>query len=59
MERYDGMQRRIDEQLLTGTIEDVGGGKYRITNKGYELVQSWKFLADMFPLDERYLETYK
>lgn len=55
IKEYEAMDRRIKEQLVTGTIEPVTDESYRITHEGVAMVGSWKLFAKLFPIDERFL----
>ncbi|MDD3569489.1 MAG: hypothetical protein PHY44_00095 [Lachnospiraceae bacterium] len=54
MDDYEAMQRRFDEQLITGSIRQ-DGDKYQITEKGCFLVDSFRLVAKVFPIDNRFL----
>jgi len=48
----DATQRRINEQLRIGNIEEVKDG-YKITKKGTRLIKIFRFIEKIFPADEK------
>ena len=42
--KYAAMEQRIEEQIVTGTIEKVNNG-YRITDKAKNLINIFKFIS--------------
>lgn len=51
IEEANGSQKRIDEQVSIGNLEEVPGG-YRITEKGKNLVELFRFLESIFPVPD-------
>lgn len=45
-------QKRIDEQVYIGNLEETDGG-YRITAKGERLIQLMRFVESIFPVPDR------
>ncbi|EHL15453.1 hypothetical protein HMPREF9629_01842 [Peptoanaerobacter stomatis] len=54
VKKYGAMDQRIEEQIVTGTIEKIGNG-YRITDKGKILINIFKLISDIFPVDGKFL----
>ena len=54
MDKYNAMDRRIEEQIISGNIERIGNG-YRITEKGCNLIEIFRGIAWLFPIDNRFL----
>ncbi|MDR0412129.1 MAG: hypothetical protein LBH75_09205 [Treponema sp.] len=54
MDEYKAMDRRFDEQLITGSIEKKGGA-YQITDKGVFLINAFRLVGSAFPIDNRFL----
>ena len=54
MDKYKAMDRRFDEQLITGSIEKKEGA-YQITDKGVFLVNNFRLVGEFFPIDNRFL----
>ena len=54
IKKYEAMDQRIEEQLVTGTIEKVEDG-YIITNKGKNLINTFRFISIIFPVDGKFL----
>lgn len=57
MDKYKAMDRRFDEQLITGSIEKIEGekGAYQITDKGVFLINCFRLVGNVFPVDNRFL----
>ncbi len=49
---YDSVSRRLSEQISIGNIEEVDGG-YRITEKGKTLVEIFRFVDMLYPVEEK------
>lgn len=54
MDEYKAMERRYEEQIYTGTIEEIDGG-YKITDKGERLIKLFRGIAKIFPVDDKFL----
>ncbi|MGO0906035.1 hypothetical protein ACTPC6_09640 [Clostridioides difficile] len=54
MGKYHGMERRFEEQLLSGNIIKVNNG-YKISESGENLIGLFKFISKIFPVDNRFL----
>lgn len=54
MNDYKAMDRRFEEQLISGNIEEQNGG-YIITEKGTRLINVFRKIAWLFPIDNRFL----
>ncbi|MEG2021226.1 MAG: hypothetical protein RR087_05585 [Oscillospiraceae bacterium] len=54
VDEYKMLERRFTEQIITGTIEEKNGG-YHITKRGEFLVDVFRFLGGVFPVDEKCL----
>lgn len=54
MDKYDGMERRFDEQLLSGNIIKKENG-YQISKGGERLISIFRFISKVFPVDDRFL----
>ena len=50
---YGAFEKRFDEQLTTGSIEQNADGSYSITSKGRFIVGMFRAIADLFETDER------
>ena len=53
---YGAFEKRFDEQLTTGTIEQNADGTYSITDKGRFIVKMFRLISDMFDTDKRLVE---
>lgn len=51
IEEANESQKRIDEQVSIGNLEEVPGG-YRITEKGKGLVRLFRFIEEIFPVPD-------
>lgn len=49
------IQRRIDEQIITGSFVDNHDGTYSISDMGQTMVAQWKFLAQAFRVNNSFL----
>lgn len=49
------MQRRIEEQMITGTLIDHHDGTYSISERGEAMVAQWRLIAKIFRVDNRFL----
>lgn len=54
MDKYNAMERRFEEQIISGNIRKVGEG-YQITEKGCNLIELFRKIAWVFPIDNRFL----
>ena len=50
---YGAFEKRFDEQLTTGSIEQNADGSYSITSKGRFIVKMFRAIADVFETDQR------
>ena len=50
---YGAFEKRFDEQLTTGSIEQNADGTYSITSKGKFIVKMFRLISGMFDTDER------
>jgi hypothetical protein len=50
---YDAFNKRLEEQIVTGTIEKTSDGRYRITNKGRFLISMYDKVTDWFMIDKK------
>ena len=53
---YEAFEKRFDEQLTTGSIEQNADGTYSITDKGRFIVKMFRFISDVFETDKRLVE---
>ena len=49
IEEFNESQRRIEEQVSIGNVEEVDGG-YQITKKGERLIKLFRFIETIFPV---------
>jgi len=52
--KNEATNRRINEQLETGNIEQTPNGGYRITEKGMGLIRMMRFVEALIPADEKW-----
>lgn len=50
---YGAFEKRFEEQIVTGTIEDNGDGTYSITDAGRNIVKMFRTVAEWFDTDRR------
>ena len=50
---YGAFEKRFDEQVVTGTIEQNPDGKYSITERGRFVVRAFRTIAEWFDTDRR------
>ncbi|MCR5383442.1 MAG: hypothetical protein K6E72_02205 [Saccharofermentans sp.] len=50
---YGAFEKRFDEQVVTGTIEQNPDGTYSITEKGRFVVRAFRTIAEWFDTDRR------
>ena len=55
VEENKAMQRRIDEQVLTGSFTDNHDGTYSISDMGQSMVEQWKVMAKLFRVNPSFL----
>ena len=55
VEENNAMQRRIDEQVLTGSFTDNHDGTYSISTMGQSMVEQWKVMAKLFRVNPSFL----
>ncbi len=53
---YGAFEKRFEEQVVTGTIEDTGDG-YRITDSGKGLMKIYEVVADWYNLDDHLIHS--
>ncbi len=53
---YGAFEKRFDEQLTTGSIEQNADGTYSITDKGRFIVKMFRLISDVFDTDKRLVE---
>ena len=51
---YAAMQRRFDEQIISGNIEKEGN-HYRITQQGQSLLGFYDWMTEVFHIDKRFV----
>ena len=52
IEEANESQKRIDEQVYIGNLEEVSSGEYRITDKGARLIKLMRLVESMFPVPD-------
>lgn len=55
VEGTKAMQRRIEEQMITGTLVEHHDGTYSISERGEAMVAQWRLIAKIFRVDNRFL----
>ena len=53
VEDYGAFEKRFDEQVVTGTIEQNPDGSYSITERGRFIVKMFRIIAEWFDTDRR------
>ena len=53
VEEYGAFEKRFNEQVVTGTIEENGDGTYSITDRGRFIVKMFRTIAEWFDTDRR------
>ncbi|MCR4558222.1 MAG: hypothetical protein K5779_10425 [Saccharofermentans sp.] len=53
VEDYGAFEKRFDEQVVTGTIEQNPDGSYSITERGRFIVKMFRTIAEWFDTDRR------
>ena len=53
VEDYGAFDKRFDEQVVTGTIEQNEDGSYSITDEGKFIVDMFRMMSDWFNTDRR------
>lgn len=53
---YGAFEKRFDEQLTTGSIEQNADGTYSITDKGRFIVKMFRLISDVFDTDKRLVQ---
>ncbi|MBR3278325.1 MAG: hypothetical protein IKG01_05360 [Lachnospiraceae bacterium] len=53
VEDYGAFEKRFDEQVVTGTIEQNPDGTYSITERGKFVVKMFRMIAEWFDTDRR------
>jgi hypothetical protein len=53
VEDYGAFEKRFDEQVVTGTIEQNPDGTYSITERGKLVVKAFRTIAEWFDTDRR------
>lgn len=54
---YEAFDKRFNEQLVTGSIEQNEDGTYSITNKGQFIVKLFKVISEIFETDSRIINS--
>ena len=54
---YGAFEKRFHEQLVTGTIEEAGDGRYRITEGGKKLMKLYDAVADWYCIDKKLIHS--
>lgn len=52
---FDGVGRRLDEQMLSGNIATDGQGNYHLTNQGKSFLRFAQTVADVYAIPPRYI----
>lgn len=50
---YEAFEKRFEEQIITGTIEKLPDGTYRITSKGKSLIGIYDMISDWYKIDKK------
>ena len=53
VEEYGAFEKRFNEQVVTGTIEENGDGTYSRTDRGRFIVKMFRTIAEWFDTDRR------
>jgi hypothetical protein len=53
VEDYGAFDKRFDEQVVTGTIEENEDGSYSITDEGRFIVSMFRMMSEWFDTDRR------
>ena len=53
VEDYGAFEKRFNEQIVTGTIEENADGTYSITPRGKFIVEAFRTIAEWFDTDRR------
>lgn len=53
VDEYGAFEKRFDEQVVTGTIEQNPDGTYSITERGRLVVRAFRTIAEWFDTDRR------
>ena len=53
VDEYGAFEKRFDEQVVTGTIEQNPDGTYSITERGKFIVKAFRTIAEWFDTDRR------
>ena len=53
VDEYGAFEKRFDEQVVTGTIEQNPDGTYSITERGRFVVRAFRTIAEWFDTDRR------
>ena len=49
------MSRRMMEQIATGTVVEKAPDVYQITTGGKRMVETWRLLSEVYPVDKHFL----
>jgi hypothetical protein len=55
VEAYDGIQKRLDEQMYSGNVAK-DGNEYKLTDQGENLVGIFDFIATMFNINNQFIK---
>lgn len=50
---FGAFEKRFEEQLVTGSIDDNGDGTYTLTDEGRAIVKTFRIVAKWFNTDDR------
>jgi hypothetical protein len=51
---YDAIQRRFDEQVVSGNLETATQG-YKLSNRGRRLMQFYHWVSDVYGVDKKFI----
>lgn len=54
--KYEAINRRMNEQVITGTVEQTQDGGYRLTQKGKLLVKFNQWIGRYYGLDMKFIK---
>ena len=55
MHKYDAMERRIQEQTISGNFQYIAPNKYTLTNQGKNFIKYTKYLAYIFDCNQDFI----
>ncbi|MHB8963241.1 MAG: hypothetical protein ACYC5K_08825 [Saccharofermentanales bacterium] len=50
---FGAFDKRLEEQIISGTIEETGNGKYRITGSGKALISIYDRVSNWYGIDKK------